>query len=154
MITLNEQQLREVIKEAIIEELMKSQTNENKMDEFLGLSRDERNGKWGYQWDSNLSAKQNRLNRNLQKAQIKQQGYNNHDEYVAGEGHAFTEQPQQTQPVQQQQIPDEYPYKNDRQKTGQFQTWFNQNFGGQLVVDGIWGPKTEQAYKQWLAQQQ
>jgi hypothetical protein len=25
--------------------------------------------------------------------------------------------------------------------------------GGRLVVDGIWGPRTEAAYQQWLATQ-
>ena len=150
---LNEQELKAIIAEAVRQELAKK-LNESEMDEILGLSRSERNAKWGYQWDPNLSAKQNRRNRDVQKAMIRQQGYNNHAEYEAGEGRAFNQQPQQQQPQQPvQQAPDEYPYKADRQKTAQFQTWFNQNFGGQLQVDGIWGPRTEQAYKQWLSQQ-
>ncbi len=136
---LNEEQLKKYISEAISEEL----------DEILGLSRAEKNAKWGYQWDQNLSAKQNRRNRDLQRAQIRAAGYNNYDEYAAGEGLDEPQEPE-TEPQQQAQIPTEYPYKSDRQKTGQFQTWFNQNMGGKLVVDGIWGPKTESAYQQWL----
>ena len=110
--------------------------------------------KWGYEWDPNLTKKQNIRNRKVNKAIIKQQGYKSHDEYEAGEGHALNqaqEQPQE-EPKQQEQFPGEYPYKTNRQKTGQFQTWFNQNMGGRLVVDGIWGPRTEAAYQQWLSQ--
>ena len=138
---LNEQTLETYINEAINEEL----------DEILGLSRSEINNKWGYEWDPNLSRKQNVRNRRVQKALIKQRGYRNHDEYQAGEGHAINQNPEpQEQQQQQAQVPSEYPYKSDKQKTGQFQTWFNQNMGGKLVVDGIWGPKTEAAYQQWL----
>lgn len=143
---LDEQTLNTYINQAINEEL----------NEFLGLSRAEKNAKWDYTWDPNLSAKQNRRNRDLQRAQIRAAGYRNYDEYAAGKG---LDEPQNGEPKQepvaepQTQIPAEYPYKNDRQKTGQFQTWFNQNMGGKLVVDGIWGPKTEAAYQQWLATQ-
>jgi len=137
---LDEQTLNAYINQAINEEL----------NEFLGLSRAEKNAKWGYTWDPNLSTKQNRRNRDLQRAQIRAAGYNNYDEYAAGEGLDEPQKPEAEPQQQQAQIPTEYPYKNDRQKTGQFQTWFNQNMGGKLVVDGIWGPKTEAAYQQWL----
>ncbi len=140
-IKLNERTLEAYINQAINEEL-----------EEYGWGKKGRNEKWGYEWDNNLSRKQNRRNRNVQKALIKQRGYRNHDEYMAGEGHAINQNPEsQEEPIQQAQYPSEYPYKTDRQKTGQFQTWFNQNMGGNLVVDGIWGPKTEAAYQQWLS---
>jgi len=141
-IKLNEEQLKNYINEAISEE----------MDEIFGLSRAEKNAKWGYQWDPNLSAKQNRRLRDVNKANIRAAGYNNAEEYEAGTGYRYGEEPVEEPESQQeiQQIPSDYPYKSDRQKTGQFQTWFNQNMGGRLVVDGIWGPKTEAAYQQWL----
>lgn len=138
-IKLNEETLKKYINEAISEE----------MDEIFGLSRAEKNAKWGYQWDPNLSAKQNKRLRDVNKANIRAAGYNNAEEYEAGTGHRYGEEPEAQQEIQQ--IPSEYPYKSDRQKTGQFQTWFNQNMGGRLVVDGIWGPKTEAAYQQWLS---
>ena len=141
---LNEATLNAYINEAIDEEL----------DEIWGLSRSEMNDKWGYRWDDNLTNAQNRAQRKLNKANIKAKGYRNAQEYEAGEGHAYgQEAPQEPeQPVEQpvQEIPSQYPYKSDKQKTGQFQTWFNENMGGKLVVDGIWGPKTEAAYQQWL----
>jgi hypothetical protein len=139
-IKLNEEQLKNYINEAISEE----------MDEIFGLSRAEKNAKWGYQWDPNLSAKQNRRLRDVNRANIRAAGYNNAEEYEAGTGHRYGEEPEAQQEAPQE-IPSNYPYKNDRQKTGQFQTWFNQNMGGGLVVDGIWGPKTEAAYQQWLS---
>ena len=141
-VKLNEEQLKNYINEAINEE----------MDEIFELSRAEKNAKWGYQWDPNLSAKQNKRLRDVNKANIRAAGYNNAQEYEAGTGHRYGEEPVEEPEAQQeiQQIPSEYPYKNDRQKTGQFQTWFNQNMGGRLVVDGIWGPRTEAAYQQWL----
>lgn len=147
-VKLDEQQLKAYINEAVQQEL----------DEILGLSRAERNAKWGYEWDPNLSAKQNRRNRNLQKAQIRAAEYRNYDEYAAGKRLNEQQEPEAEPQQQQAQIPTEYPYKNDRTATGkykigQFQTWFNQNMGGGLVVDGIWGPKTEAAYRQWLATQ-
>ena len=143
-IKLNEEQLKAYINEAISEE----------MDEIFGLSRAEKNAKWGYQWNPNLSAKQNRRLRDVNKANIRAAGYNNAEEYEAGTGHRYGEEPAEDEPETQQdvqqEIPSDYPYKTDKQKTGQFQTWFNQNMGGRLVVDGIWGPKTEAAYQQWL----
>ena len=143
-IKLNEEQLKAYINEAISEE----------MDEIFGLSRAEKNAKWGYQWNPNLSAKQNRRLRDVNKANIRAAGYNNAEEYEAGTGHRYGEKPAEDEPETQQdvqqEIPSDYPYKTDKQKTGQFQTWFNQNMGGRLVVDGIWGPKTEAAYQQWL----
>ena len=143
-IKLNEETLKKYINEAISEE----------MDEIFGLSRAEKNAKWGYQWDDSLSAKQNRRLRDLNRANIRAAGYNNAEEYEAGNGHRYGEEPAEEPETQQeapQEIPSVYPYKSDRQKTGQFQTWFNQNMGGGLVVDGIWGPKTEAAYQQWLS---
>lgn len=144
-IKLNEEALKKYINEAISEE----------MDEIFGLSRAEKNAKWGYQWDDNLSAKQNRRLRDLNRANIRAAGYNNAEEYEAGTGYRYGEEPAEDEPEAQQdvqqEIPSDYPYKTDRQKTGQFQTWFNQNMGGGLVVDGIWGPKTEAAYQQWLS---
>ena len=143
-IKLNEEQLKAYINEAISEE----------MDEIFGLSRAEKNAKWGYQWNDNLSAKQNRRLRDVNRANIRAAGYNNAEEYEAGTGHRYGEKPAEDEPETQQdvqqEIPSDYPYKTDKQKTGQFQTWFNQNMGGRLVVDGIWGPKTEAAYQQWL----
>ena len=141
-IKLNEEQLKNYINEAISEE----------MDEIFGLSRAEKNAKWGYQWDPNLSAKQNRRLRDVNRANIRAAGYNNAEEYEAGTGYRYGEEPVEEPEAQQetQQIPSDYPYKSDRQKTGQFQTWFNQNMGGRLAVDGIWGPRTEAAYQQWL----
>lgn len=147
-IKLNEEQLKNYINEAISEE----------MDEIFGLSRADKNAKWGYQWDDSLSAKQNRRLRDVNRANIRAAGYNNAEEYEAGTGYRYGEEPVEEPESQQQQaqIPTEYPYKNDRTvtgkyKIGQFQTWFNQNMGGGLVVDGIWGPKTEAAYQQWLS---
>ena len=141
-IKLNEEQLKNYINEAISEE----------MDEIFGLSRAEKNAKWGYQWDPNLSAKQNRRLRDVNRANIRAAGYNNAEEYEAGTGYRYGEEPVEEPEAQQetQQIPSDYPYKSDRQKTGRFQTWFNQNMGGRLAVDGIWGPRTEAAYQQWL----
>lgn len=133
---LNEKTLNTYTNEAVQEELS----------EILGLSRAEKNAKWGYEWDNNLTAAQNRALRRVNKANIKAKGYRNYDEYQAGE--SPIEEPEQEQ---QMEIPTEYPYKANRQKTGQFQTWFNDNMGGKLVVDGIWGPKTEAAYQQWLS---
>lgn len=147
-VKLDEQTLKAYINEAIEQEL-----NEN-MDEWLGLSRSERNAKWGYEWDPNLSAKQNRRNRSVNKALIKQKGYRNHDEYMAGEGHAFGDEPQQEQPQEMPfQTGEPAPFSGDKQKVGQFQTWFNHNFGGKLVVDGIWGKYTQRAWDQWVSQQ-
>ena len=45
----------------------------------------------------------------------------------------------------------------DKNDIGRFQTWFNRSpeeggMGGKLVVDGIIGPKTTEAWNQWLAQ--
>jgi hypothetical protein len=143
-IKLNEEALKKYINETISEE----------MDEIFGLSRAEKNAKWGYQWDDSLSGKQNRRLRDLNRANIRAAGYNNAEEYEAGTGYRYGEEPAEDEPETQQdtqqEIPSDYPYKTDRQKTGQFQTWFNQNMGGRLVVDGIWGPKTEAAYQQWL----
>ena len=124
----------------------------------MGLSRAEKNAKWGYTWDPNLSTKQNRRNRDLQRAQIRAAGYKNYNAYAAEKGLDEPQEPEAEPQQQQAQIPTEYPYKNDRQKTGQFQTWFNLppekgGMGGNLVVDGIWGQKTESAYQQWLATQ-
>ena len=143
---LDEQTLNAYINQAINEEI----------NEFLGLSRDEKNAKWGYQWNDKLSDEQNKRLRDLNRANIRAAGYKNAAEYEAGEGHRYGAAPEQEQEIQQ--IPNEYPYKNDKQKTGQFQTWFNLpvaqgGMGGNLVVDGIWGPKTEAAYQQWLSAQ-
>ena len=147
---LDEQTLNIYIRRAINEEL----------NEFWGLSQAERDAKWGYKRNNSLSAKQNRRLRAINKANIKAAGYRNADEYEAGTGYRYGEEPVEEPETQQetQQFPSEYPYKNDRTvtgkyKTGQFQTWFNQNMNGRLVVDGIWGPKTEAAYQQWLATQ-
>ena len=134
-IKLTENTLTAHINEAVQEEL----------NEILGLSRNEKNAKWGYEWNDNLTPAQNRALRNVNKANIKAKGYRNYDEYRAGE--SPIEEPEQEQ---QMEIPVEYPYKANRQKTGQFQTWFNDNMGGKLVVDGIWGPRTEAAYQQWI----
>jgi len=140
-IKLNEEELRKYIGEVLAEEVD---------ERFLGIpSRKDLNNKWGYQWDNSLSAKQNRRLRDVNRANIRAAGYRNAEEYEAGEGHRYGETP--TPEAAPQEFPTEYPYKADRQKTGQFQTWFNQNMGGNLVVDGIWGPKTEAAYQQWLA---
>lgn len=150
-ITISEQELREHLYQIISEEID---------ERFLGIpSRKDLNNKWGYQWDDSLSAKQNRRLRNVNKANIKAQGYRNAGEYEAGEGHAYGE-PEDAgydydQQVQGPQYPSVYPYKNDRNKTAQFQTWFNLptsdgGMGGHLVVDGIWGNRTEAAYQQWL----
>lgn len=48
---------------------------------------------------------------------------------------------------------DKADFANDKQKVMQFQTWVNQNSqNGQqvLVVDGIWGPKTQGAFDAWI----
>lgn len=147
---LSEAQLNAYLNEAINEEL----------DEIFGWSRSEQNAKWGYNWDKNLSAKQNRRNRAVNKAQIKAAGYRNAQEYEAGEGHAYGTQQQEPvyQPGQQSQ-PVNFeagypaPFANEKYKVGQFQTWFNQNMGGKLVVDGIWGKYTQAAWDQWLNSQ-
>lgn len=143
---LNEQTLNAYLSEAINEEL----------EEIFGLSRAERNAKWGYEWDPNISNRQNRLNRNMNKAQIKAAGYRNFDEYQAGE--LGDEGDEGAQGQQQQQYPElqagQRPeFANDRNSVGKFQTWYNHNFNGNLVVDGIWGPKTQAAFDQWVAQQ-
>ena len=46
---------------------------------------------------------------------------------------------------------------NNRTEIARFQTWFNfprenGGMGGKLVVDGLIGPKTTEAWNQWLAQ--
>jgi hypothetical protein len=148
---MNEEVLKGYIKQIIKEELDES---------FMWIpSRNDLNNKRGYQWDNNLTAQQNRKNRRLNKAMIKQQNFKNHAEYMAANGHAVNQQPEEygeeqdggaQRPAQPSSYyPEDYPYKADRYKTAQFQTWYNQNFGGKLVVDGIWGPKTEAAYQQW-----
>lgn len=150
-ITLNEETLKRYINEIIKEELD---------ERFMWIpSRNDLNNKWGYQWDNNLTTQQNRKNRRLNKAMIKQQNFKNHAEYMAANGHAVNQQPEEygegqdggaQRPAQPSSYyPEDYPYKADRHKTAQFQTWYNQNFGRKLVVDGIWGPKTEAAYQQW-----
>ena len=140
---LNERTLNAYINEAINEEL----------DEFLGLSRKERNAKWGYTWDPTLSAKQNRLNRNINKAQIKAKGYRNYDEYMAGEAPEEGQEQQGQEQVMPQFVPGQpAPFANERNRVGQFQTWYNQNMGGKLVVDGIWGKYTQAAWDQWVNQ--
>lgn len=150
-VNLNEKMLTAYIKQAINEELE---------ERFLGIpSRRDLNNKWGYEWDKNLSAKQNRRLRDVNKAQIKAAGYKNYDEYMAGEEPIEEPETDYGQDnTEMEQIPQEYPYKANKQKTGQFQTWFNLppekgGMGGNLVVDGIWGPKTEAAYQQWVSQQ-
>ena len=45
------------------------------------------------------------------------------------------------------------PFSGDKMRVGKFQTWFNANFGGKLVIDGIWGPKTQGAWNMWLQKQ-
>lgn len=60
-------------------------------------------------------------------------------------------EPDASAPAQTGNYPSVFPYKGIRQKIGQFQTWFNDNMGGRLAVDGIWGPKSEAAYQQWLS---
>ena len=153
--TISEQELRERLYQIISEEVD---------ERFLGIpSRKDLNNKWGYQWDDSLSAKQNRRLRNVNKANIRAQGYRNAEEYEAGEGRAYGE-PEDgesdgygyDQQGQGPQYPSVYPYKSDKNKTAQFQTWFNiptneGGMGGNLVVDGIWGNKTEAAYQQWLS---
>ena len=127
------------------------------VDEWLGLSRAERNAR-----------KQNKALRNVNKQNIKAAGYNNADEYNAAQAtqngpqqQDTTQQQQDTTQQQQNGIPEVYPYKSDRNKTGEFQTWFNDNMCGpnntnpaqKLVVDGKWGKKTEAAYQLWLSRQ-
>ena len=149
MLKLTEAQLNAYINQALNEEL----------NEFWGLSRAEKNNKWGYQWDDNLTASQNKAQRNLNKANIKAAGYRNAQEYEAGEGHAYGKPQQQMPPADDYEeqasgmdfIPGQpAPFANEKYKVGQFQTWFNQNAGGKLVVDGIWGPKTQAAWDQWV----
>lgn len=151
MAKMNEEQFKKYIQAIIKEEVD---------ERFMGIpSRKDLNNKWGYQWDDSLSAKQNKRQRAVNKATIRAAGYKNAEEYEAGTGHRYGEEPAEVEPETQQvtprEIPSDYPYKNDRQKTGQFQTWFNLppeqgGMGGNLVVDGIWGPKTEAAYQEWL----
>lgn len=154
-IKLTEAQLHAYLNEAINEEL----------DEIFGWSRSELNQKYGYQWDPNKSAAQNRAARRANKYDMRSKGYRNAQEYEAGEGHAYNRQQQQ---VPQQNDNYDYeesqdmgfvpgqpaPFANEKYKVGQFQTWFNQNMGGKLVVDGIWGPRTQAAWDQWVNQQQ
>ena len=148
---LNEKTLNAYINEAIrleMSEILDESNGTSRWYNPFSWGRARRNNKWGYEWDDNETYRQNILNRRLNKAQIKAKGYKNYDEYQAGE--SPIEEPEQEQ---QMEIPAEYPYKANRQKTGQFQTWFNDNMGGKLVVDGIWGPRTEAAYQQWLSSQ-
>lgn len=147
MAKMNEEQFKKYIQAIIKEEVD---------ERFMGIpSRKDLNNKWGYQWDDSLSAKQNKRQRAVNKATIKAAGYNNAEEYEAGTGHRYGKEPEAQQEAPQE-IPSDYPYKGNRQKTGQFQTWFNLppeqgGMGGNLVVDGIWGPKTEAAYQEWLS---
>ena len=157
--------------EAAFKEYIAGIINEE-VDEWLGLSRAERNARWGYEWDDNLTRKQNKALRNVNKQNIKAAGYNNADEYNAAKAaqatqtdpsqqQDTTQQQQDTTQQQQNGIPEVYPYKSDRNKTGEFQTWFNDNMCGpnnpnpaqKLVVDGKWGRKTEAAYQLWLSRQ-
>ena len=162
-IVLNEETLRQYIDEAVRYELYEM-LDEDTWWKPWTWGRDAKNRKWNYTWDDNLSDEENRRRRDLNKAQIKAKGYNNAEEYEAGEGHRFGEEAPSagngavsTNPAADNsqataQPPEEYPYKQDSHKTAQFQTWYNQNMGGNLVVDGIWGPRTEEAYKHWLMQ--
>jgi hypothetical protein len=44
------------------------------------------------------------------------------------------------------------PFWETRPEVEKFQAWFNKKFGGYLVIDGIWGPKTQGAWDQWVKQ--
>jgi hypothetical protein len=153
--------MKKKLDEKTLEAYIRQAINEELGERFLGIpSRKDLNQKWGYQWNDNLTRQQNKALRNLNKANIKAGGYRNAQEFEAGEGYAYGQPPQpqeepETQQAPEQTYPEVYPYKNDRQKTGQFQTWFNLppeqgGMGGNLVVDGIWGQKTQAAYQQWL----
>jgi hypothetical protein len=155
---LNENTLNLYLTEAIRQELNEMMDEDTWWKPWT-WGRDASNRKWNYHWDDSKSAAENKRLRDVNKANIRAAGYNNAEEYEAGTGHRYGEEPVEDEPETQQEapqeIPSEYPYKNDRTvtgkyKTGQFQTWFNQNMGGRLVVDGIWGQRTEAAYQQWL----
>lgn len=153
---LNEQTLNAYINEAIRLELQEM-LEEDKWWNPATWGRDRKNARWGYTWDDSLSAKQNRRNRDVNKAQIKAKGYKNYDDMMTGEGPEETEPTSQV-PQNQEQGNMSFtpgqpsPFANDRTRVGQFQTWFNDNMGGKLVVDGIWGKYTQAAWDQWVNQ--
>ena len=153
-INLNEEALKRYIDEAVRYELYEM-LDEDTWYKPWTWGRDSKNEKWGYTWDDSLSDSENRRRRDLNRANIRILGYDNAKEYEAGEGHKYGETPEEEtwdDTEEEARVvfpPEEYPYKADKNKTAQFQTWFNQVLGGNLVVDGIWGPNTENAYQIW-----
>ena len=130
---LNENTLNLYLTEAIRQELNEMMDEDTWWKPWT-WGRDAKNRKWNYHWDDSKSAAENRRLRDLNRANIRALGYNNAEEYEAGTGHRYGEEPEaQEEPEVQQEAPQE--------KGG---------MGGKLVVDGIWGPRTEAAYQQWL----
>lgn len=169
---LDERTLNAYINRAINEEIDEGWFTNNRSDSVWWdpgtWGRTSANEKWGYKWDPNKSEEENIKAREAQRGNIKSQGYDNYEEYKLGteddegdeeefgnwgadDDQGYYGQEYGGQQGYNQGYPQEYPYKNNKQKTGQFQTWFNQNMGGHLVVDGIWGPRTEAAYQQWVS---
>ena len=47
-------------------------------------------------------------------------------------------------------IGEKAPFVDDEIRVGKFQMWYNQEYGGSLAVDGIWGEHTQAAWDEWL----
>jgi hypothetical protein len=123
------------------------------------------NEKAGYTWDKTQDDDYNERMRDYYLAHLRSMGYKSAAEYEAHTGKKYMGPNSQPQAdnfededgqgedfggYEEGGYPEEFPYQNDRQKIGQFQTWFNDNMGGKLAVDGIYGPKTAAAYQAWL----
>lgn len=170
--TLNEEQLKLYIAEAISQEL-----NEGLFDGTRRAQNGNSNQianikqKWGYEWNTGLTYEQNIQNLNYYKKKITDAGCKDFQEYMAknsgnqgggaNNGNGTTPAQSDTTPAQpelKKYNPQEpAPFANVRSRVMQFQTWFNDNSkNGQygavepLVVDGIWGVNTQKAWQLWL----
>ena len=148
---------------------MKLELNENTLNAYIGRAINEEIGeafeswknKYGYNWDDNLSFRDNRLRRKQQKINQKLNNLNTKT------GQTPTEK--ETQPQQKgtgfppnlalnQRAPFAEDGNYDKNRVAKFQTWFNLpanegGMGGHLVVDGIWGKFTQAAWNQWLSKE-
>ena len=154
--------------EGMLEE--SSVLSEEELDEIWGLSRREMNDRAGYEWDPNKTWRQNRAARRANLNKIKSLGFDSNEELIAATGYDVNgnlvhdneesdfnfgnDYEDEAQVAQNNYDPNQPgPFANDKYRTMQFQTWFNDNMRGNLVVDGIWGPKTQAAWSQWVASQ-
>ena len=133
---------------------------------------------FGYIWDDTKDYKENINNAKTIKAYFEKYGYRNYDAYLKAnpgavdkrkaikhDGQNGTPTPQQDETPQQDSVQEvkKYdpskpaPFYNQKLKVMQFQTWFNDfneknGYGATkpLVVDGIWGQYTQDAWRRWL----